>query len=234
MKAIAIDTSIGKITVGAQNEDKIISETINIGMKQSETLLPSLAKIMEEVSLKSEDVDYLSIAKGPGSFTGLRLGYACIKAFQIKKDIPLYAFSTLDVYAWAYRNIPLPLVSCIDAHKERFYLKAFDEKNNEVISEGDYEEKEFYGLIKNAFGNKKILIAGPDSKTLKEKLLENDEAKSFNEEDLIPLDFTGNPSDALLSLLEEAVKNKKEPTNDYDGPEYLRASDAESLLTSKA
>ena len=228
MKAIVLDTAITQITVGAENDGKRISQIINIGMKQSETLLPSLSKVMEECGLIPEETEYLCISRGPGSFTGLRLGYACIKAFQIKKNLPLYAFSTLDVYAEAYKNLPYPLVSCIDAHKERFYLKAF-ENGKEVIPEGDYEDQDYSRLLKEAFSEKNLYLAGPDGNALKEKLIEN----GFSEEKIIVLPFMVNPSDALLSLLEKAIKEGKSPENDYDGPEYLRASDAEALNNSK-
>ncbi|MCR5402018.1 MAG: tRNA (adenosine(37)-N6)-threonylcarbamoyltransferase complex dimerization subunit type 1 TsaB [Treponema sp.] len=228
MKAIVLDTAITQITVGAENDGKRVSQIINIGMKQSETLLPSLSKVMEESGLTPEESEYLCISRGPGSFTGLRLGYACIKAFQIKKDLPLYAFSTLDVYAEPYKNLPFPLVSCIDAHKERFYLKAF-ENGKEIIPEGDYDEKEYSKLLREAFAGKNLYLAGPDGTALKEKLIEN----GFEKENIIILPFMLNPADALLSLLEKALKEGKSPENDYDGPEYLRASDAEALNNSK-
>ena len=228
MKAIALDTAVTQIALGAENEGKRVSQIINIGMKQSETLLPALSKIMEEVSLLPEDTEYLCISRGPGSFTGLRLGYACIKAFQIKKQIPLYAFSTLDVYAEPYISLNLPVVSCIDAHKERFYLKAF-ENGKCTVKEGDYEENEYSSLLREVVGENAFYIAGPDGEALKQKLISN----GFSEEKIIVLPFMANPASSLFSLLEKAIEEGTDPVNDYDGPEYLRASDAEALSADK-
>ena len=171
MKALAIDCAVTRLIVAAKNDENMCAAVYDIGMKQSETLLPALSKIIEEVSLLPEDTEYLCISRGPGSFTGLRLGYACIKAFQIKKQIPLYAFSTLDVYAEPYISLNLPVVSCIDAHKERFYLKAF-ENGKCTVKEGDYEENEYSSLLREAVGEKNFYIAGPDGEALKQKQAE--------------------------------------------------------------
>ena len=78
MKALAIDTSLTRITVCAKNDDKTAYLTLDIGMKQSEKLLPAIDYILSQVELKVSELDYTAICKGPGSFTGLRLGFSAL------------------------------------------------------------------------------------------------------------------------------------------------------------
>ena len=89
MKGLALDSSITKLTVAAKNDNHIVTASFDIGMKQSETLLPAITYVMEKAGIETSDLDYMAICKGPGSFTGLRLGFAAVKALECstKKNI---------------------------------------------------------------------------------------------------------------------------------------------------
>ena len=138
MKALAIDTAISKISITARNGDKTVSETYDIGMRQSEVLLPAIISVMEKCALEVKELDFLSISQGPGSFTGLRIGYASMKAIEFAADKPLFAYSVLDVYAEPFLDLPFIIISAMDAHMEKFYLKAFD-NGKCIVEEGDYK-----------------------------------------------------------------------------------------------
>ena len=90
MKALAIDTAISKISIACKNEDKNGTEIFDIGMKQSESLLPAVIDAMKKAEVEVKDLDCLAICQGPGSFTGLRLGFACIKALEMVSEKKLF------------------------------------------------------------------------------------------------------------------------------------------------
>ena len=221
MKALAIDTAVTKITVASRNEDKTVTEIFDIGMKQSETLLPSVIDVMEKNKLEVKDLDCLAVCAGPGSFTGLRLGFACIKALEMSAEKPLFAFSTLDVYAEPFVSLPFTILSVIDAHKERFYFKAFSD-GKEVIPEGDYDIEKIISLLADVKSEKEYLVCGPDSEKFRTIMKEAGVTKKMH-----AMTFTYSPADSLFKLAEKDLLNGKTGLADYDGPVYLRSSDAE-------
>lgn len=237
MKALAIDTSISKITISAKNEEKTATEILDIGMKQSESLLPAVSDVMDKVYLQTSDLDFLSVSEGPGSFTGLRLGYACIKALEMVSEKPLFAYSTLDVYAEPFMNLPFVVLSGIDAHKGKFYFKAFED-GKEVFPEGDYTIEKISGFIKSHRTEKDFISIGPVSETLKKLICENESTKEIfrpeknpeNAKKIYSVPFSYNAADSLFTLAEKDFISGKKGIEDYSGPVYLRLSEAEENL----
>ena len=105
MKALALDTAISCITISAKNDEYLASLTLDIGMRQSEKLLPAIDYVLKQADLAAADLDYTVLTEGPGSFTGLRLGFAALKAIELfGNDIPLYGINSLDAYAWPFMD----------------------------------------------------------------------------------------------------------------------------------
>lgn len=225
MKALAIDTAIAKISIAARNGDKTVSETYDIGMRQSEILLPAIISVMEKCALEVKELDFLSISQGPGSFTGLRIGYASMKAIEFAADKPLFAYSVLDVYAEPFLDLPFIIISAMDAHMEKFYLKAFD-NGKCIIEEGDYSIDNIMRLLEDHGAAKDFLVVGPDSEKLK-SLLESDAKNTVR-----AVSLSCGTSDILLNLAEKDFLKGKSGIKDYDGPVYIRKSEAEENLAS--
>lgn len=219
MKALAVDLAVSKLTVAAKNDDYTVTAVYDIGMKQSETLVPAIDYVLTKAGLEKNELDYLAITSGPGSFTGLRLAFAALKAIEMAFNIPLYGISSLDCYAEHYRKLPFTVVSCIDAKKDKFYAKAYEE-DNLLFDEGDYEIPEIVEKLSAA--RKDILICGSDADVLKEQIEDKICGKN-----IFTVDFSVNAADQLFKIAEQMHKDGKDPLNDYDGPVYLRASEAE-------
>lgn len=217
MKAIAIDTSISKITISVKNEEKIASTILNIGMKQSESLVPAMDHMMKTAGLLPEELECAVISKGPGSFTGLRLGFAAVKALESAFKIPVYGVDSLLPYAKAFEASQNPVLSVIDAKKEKFYAALFT-NGKALVESGDYTKEEIFEFIKEYDS---LVITGPDA------LLFQD---IINKVGLKTKTFAIHSSlDISESLFEIAQKMKDEgvsPLKPFEGPEYLRDSDA--------
>ena len=82
MKALSIDCAVSRLMISAKNDDKIFTSIYDIGMKQSESIVPAIDYALEEVLLSPSELDYTAITLGPGSFTGLRLGISAAKAIE--------------------------------------------------------------------------------------------------------------------------------------------------------
>lgn len=221
MKALAIDGAISRLTIAAKNDDKICTTVFDIGMRQSEILVPSIESVLEKVNLSSSELDYITITIGPGSFTGLRLAISAAKAIELAYNIPIYPVSSLKIYSYDFENFEYPVLSCIDAKKERFYANLFN-KDKYILEDGDYEISKLIDSVKKI---KKLIICGPDCELLKNIIQEKNKKISI---------FTPkiqiNTCDSLFKISEKNIADKIPPLKDFDGPVYLRASEAEIKL----
>jgi len=220
MKAIAIDCAVSKITLSAKNDDYIVSLVLDIGMKQSEALVPAIDYVLNRAELKASELDYAAITIGPGSFTGLRLGLSAVKAIELAYKIPVYGISSLKAYGYAFEDFNLPVVSAIDARKERFYANISDNKT-EVLGDGDHLITTIADTIA-AKAYKEVLLAGPDSEVLKAALSEKLPDVKFFMTKVQPIAV-----ESLYKIAEDNIANNIPPLEDYDGPLYLRESEAE-------
>ena len=224
MKALAIDCACSRLTVAAKNEDKTCTSIYDIGMRQSETLVPALDFVLEKCGLQKSELDYTTLTIGPGSFTGLRLGISALKAIECAFETPVYGISSLETYAFPYAGLGLPVLACIDANKDRFFAGLYTNGQN-TIPDGDYDIPFLAEKLKDT---PKVILAGfeKDSTKLKGLL-----STSVPHIELIQMPVTAVTTDSLFALTENKKTAGISPLQDYDGPVYLRASEAEIKLT---
>jgi len=225
MKALVVDSATNRLTVGAKNEDKVFISIYDIGMHQSQSLIPAIDNALKQVDLTAKDLDYTALCLGPGSFTGLRIAISALKAIELTNNVPLYGISTLDVYAQPYLGFDVPVLSCLDAKKDKYYAALF-ENGSKTLEDGDYETSELVAAIKKFT---KVFIAGTDAKLLKDILSQEADLKGTS---LFVSQVLPPPAESLFTIAEEQIKKGATPLQDYDGPVYLRASEAEVKLTS--
>ena len=166
MNILALDCAVTRISLAVKTESKFISSTYDIGMRQSEILVPSIDELLKKADLTAKDLNATALTIGPGSFTGLRLGISALKAIELAYGVPVYGISSLEVYAYSYKNLELPLISCIDANKDKFYCCITDGEKT-LLEDGDWEVEK---ITETAASLDKALICGPDAAKLAEKL----------------------------------------------------------------
>lgn len=218
MKALSIDGAISRLTVSAKNDDKVFTSIYDIGMRQSESIVPAIDYVLSKVELKPSDLDYIVIAEGPGSFTGLRLAISSAKAIELAYNVPVYGISTLEMYSYSYTDFDCPILSVIDANKNKFYASLIN-KNKILMKDGDWDTED---IIKNVKKIKKLIICGPDRNKMAE-LIQNKNKKIC----IYTPKINQVTTDALFSIAENKITAKIPPMKDFDGPVYLRASEAE-------
>lgn len=223
MKALSIDGAISRMTISAKNDDKIFTSIYDIGMKQSESLVPAIEYVLSKVELESKDLDYTCLAIGPGSFTGLRLAISALKAIELAFDVPVYGISSLQMYSHNFENFNLPVLSAIDANKDKFYANLSDSKKT-ILKDGDWDIKKIISSVKKI---KELIICGPDCQKLCDIIKkENKKIKIY-----YPKNNTVT-TEALFEISEKNIAANIPPLKDFDGPVYLRASEAEIKLNS--
>ncbi len=136
----------------------------------SERLATLLEQLLLRVQLKLNDLSALAISAGPGSFTGLRIGYSLIKGLGHSLKIPIVEVPTLDIWSYQEGEQEIPVFSIIDAHRNEIYYGSYFWKNGKI------EKKDKYHLI--AIRDlKKILkqctlLVGGDLIRIKDKIIE--------------------------------------------------------------
>ena len=97
MKILALDSSGLVASVAVMEDDTLIAEyTMNYKKTHSQTLLPMLDEIKNNIQLDLNSIDAIAVAAGPGSFTGLRIGSATAKGLGLALDKPLIAVPTVE------------------------------------------------------------------------------------------------------------------------------------------
>lgn len=225
MKALAVDTSSQCISLAVKNGSIYASLALESGRKQSEKLLPAVQAVFFQAGLKPEELDFTVLCKGPGSFTGLRLGFAVVKALQLTCSCPVYGIPTLTAYAHPFYQWPGAVVSVIDAKKNRFYASVF-RGGTETAGPADITAEELAACIDP---EEKILAVGPDAEFFAETL----SAVRPQQDIRCFARIKTDAAQQLLLLGEQAFSAGEPALKEYEGPFYLRKSEAEEKSESE-
>jgi tRNA threonylcarbamoyladenosine biosynthesis protein TsaB len=126
MMTLALDTSTRTASVALLREDKLAAEYfLNTGLNHSETVLNMIEDLLKRTGVDVEEIDHFSLAIGPGSFTGLRIGAGIIKGMAFSTGKPVTGVSTLEVLAMNAAGMPYPVCPMLDARKKEVYTALY-------------------------------------------------------------------------------------------------------------
>ena len=127
MKFLCIDTSGEHLTVLIYSGGKVF-EHFEEECKQthSKKLMSAVEDILEKAALKLTDLDFLAVVTGPGSFTGIRIGIATIKALAFAANLKVVAVTAFDIMA--YNVEKESALAIIDAGRDNFYICGYENK----------------------------------------------------------------------------------------------------------
>ena len=127
MKILAIDTTSNICSTALLEDDKKIDEnTINNGLTHSENLMPLIAELLKRNKLNLSQINLITVCVGPGSFTGIRIGIASVKAMAEVYKIPVAEVTSLESLAKSVTKNET-IVALIDARNNQVYSGIFDE-----------------------------------------------------------------------------------------------------------
>ncbi len=123
-RVLAVDTSSLNMTVALWKNGKLLSEKTLVGAKHSHLLAHVLEGLFKKVKVRPEDLTRAAFGFGPGSYTGLRIGLASLKAFLLSQPrLRALGFSSLDLVA---SGIEKPLLGVVvDARREKIYCNFY-------------------------------------------------------------------------------------------------------------
>ena len=231
MKIICIDSSGLTASVALVEDDNLIAE-YNVQYKKthSQTLLPMLDELKKMVNLDLSTVDGIAIAKGPGSFTGLRIGSATAKGLAYSLDIPIIEIGTLEGLSYNLYGSSSLIVPMMDARRSQVYtaIYKFDEdtlKMVPILDECAIGVSELIDKVNEEVEkvNKSVIFLGDGVSVYENELKENVKGKfSFAPAHMNRQRAASFAYPAIGKLKENDVVSA------FDhAPEYLRLSQAE-------
>ena len=105
----------------------------NSGLTHSRTLLPLIKDMLKNSELELSDIGLIAVARGPGSFTGIRIGVAAAKGLSWASDIPAVGVSTLEAMAFQLAFTDGIICSVMDARRSEVYNALFEMRGGEPV-----------------------------------------------------------------------------------------------------
>lgn len=126
MIILAIDTASRSCSVAVVNDDDILSEITDVsGQTHSRHLMTMVDKAIGMSVEHFDKIDAFAVTRGPGSFTGLRIGIATAKGLAEAAGRPLLGVSSLEALAWQVFQANVALVPMLDARRREVYAGRF-------------------------------------------------------------------------------------------------------------
>lgn len=214
---LAIETATRVCSVALFQNDRVVALRESTEENAHSRILHQLIdELLKECSININDIKAVAVSKGPGSYTGLRIGVSAAKGMCYAKDIPLISVNTLESMAYGIKNtVPAEensiIIPMIDARRMEVYTAIFDhelkqikETAAEIIQPNTFKQ---YGE------SKKLYLGGDGAAKCKDVLTGSNI--------IILEDFNASASHMLLPAM-EAYRNNTFENTAYFEPFYLK------------
>jgi tRNA threonylcarbamoyladenosine biosynthesis protein TsaB len=122
----AIDTATSYASLALHDGFQVrVEQTWESPRRHTVELLPRLMAALEQLDLGTEHLTGVAVTRGPGSFTGLRVGMAVAKGLALARGLPLVGVPTLDVVAAAQGRDRRPLCAVLQAGRRRICVATY-------------------------------------------------------------------------------------------------------------
>ncbi len=170
-RILNLETATTNCSVSVSEGDRILSlkENNAINYSHSEQLHVFIKEVVEEASLSFADLDAIAVSKGPGSYTGLRIGVSAAKGLCFSLDLPLISVPTLESMATQIKpktgEVVIPV---LDARRMEVYSAVFDDQLKEIReTRAEVVHEESFGEFVSA---NKVYVVGSGAQKCSEVL----------------------------------------------------------------
>ena len=137
MRILGIDTS-GKVAAAALYDSEsrclLAQQMVYTKRTHSQVILPLAERLLADTGLNWQDVDGFAAAKGPGSYTGLRIGIAAVKAMSYALQIPCVGISTLEGLAWQNLSWQGVICAVMTARQSLVYAGLYQSDGTQITA----------------------------------------------------------------------------------------------------
>ncbi|MBR5734667.1 MAG: tRNA (adenosine(37)-N6)-threonylcarbamoyltransferase complex dimerization subunit type 1 TsaB [Desulfovibrionaceae bacterium] len=168
MTVLAIETTGPRASAAIYRDGAAVYTMNDSNFSHLQECVPMIKALMEDEGVRPEDIDAIAVSKGPGSFTGIRIGMATAKGLAQVWDKPIVEVPTLESFAWAEMPYTGSTLICpvFDARRSQVYAAAFRRTGamsewhsavlegrgsvQTVVPEGAYALEEYLELLQDA------------------------------------------------------------------------------------
>lgn len=228
MKMLVLESSGLVASVALMEEDKMVCEfTMNHKKTHSQTLLPMVDEMIKITGYNMKELDAIAISKGPGSFTGLRIGSATAKGLSQALNIPVVAVSSLEGLAANLYGTEDVICPMMDARRSQVYTGIFKYEGERLAAKLEDSAIAVAELIDILNKNGDSVIFLGDGVPVYEKMLKEGLTVPYR---FAPAHMNRQRAGAVGALAVQYYKEGKVETSRDHKPEYLRKSQAEREL----
>ena len=131
---LAIDTSTDTASLALVQDSQVLAElTWCCGQNHTTTLLPQLVHLLNQTKSSLQSLNGVIVAKGPGSFNGLRVGISTAKGLAFSLRTPIVGVSTLGVAAYQHAETGLPVCPIFNAGRGEIATAMYQKKYNKWL-----------------------------------------------------------------------------------------------------
>lgn len=171
MKILYLETSSKNCSVAISDNENLlcVAEEVSENYKQSESLHTFVEWALEGAEISLKDIEAVCLGKGPGSYTGLRIGAASAKGFCYGLKIPLIAVNSMEsmIEPFLGQNYDY-IITLVDARRMEVYTAVYDGTTGKELSQTEakiLDETSF-----EEFKDKKVIFVGDGAKKAKDIL----------------------------------------------------------------
>ena len=136
MRILSVDTSSERGSVAiVENGESVAEIRLASSVRHAERLFRSIEFLFQYLDFSLPDVDLFVVARGPGSFTGLRVGLAAMEGFITVYGKPCAGVSTLEALAWKTQIQNQTIATLIDARRGEVYGALYRREGKELVEE---------------------------------------------------------------------------------------------------
>ncbi len=189
---IETTTTNCSVSLSSEGETLVLKEDYNNNYSHAERLHNYIDDVVKKAKITLKDLNAISVSKGPGSYTGLRIGVSAVKGLCFALDKPLISIATLEALAHQVNIEDGVIVAMLDARRMEVYSAIFDSNYKQVReteaqilnieSFGEYLEQGKVYFIGNGVSKTKELISHSNAVFIENKLPSANElsALAFN------------------------------------------------------
>jgi len=233
---LAIDTATEKLSIALSagqvdgRQDIWLFEA-DAGLRHSELAMETVDMLFKKAALKPEELSGIVCMGGPGSFTGLRIGFSLAKGLALALGCPFAAIPTLDCMARPFSSLKGLVMPVLDAKKSSFFCALYRD-GAKIYADMDAGPEAIADAIVKAAseGKAQVLLFGPGAELLHEKLSRLPQGPLANIDITVGKDLRWGNAQTLLEIARETDIFANNITDFSAGPEYIRKSDAEINL----
>ncbi|MBI3324734.1 MAG: tRNA (adenosine(37)-N6)-threonylcarbamoyltransferase complex dimerization subunit type 1 TsaB [Candidatus Omnitrophica bacterium] len=174
MSLLAIETSSEQLGVAVVDQTRVLASYELLAERPHATELPqAVQRVLGTAGLALDGLEGIAIDIGPGSFTGLRIGLAFVKALVFRTGTPLIGVPSLDVLAANVSLAAQRICPLVDARQRKIYTARYQALNGDLKKLSDYHLWTLDEFLATLADQEPVVLLGDGIATYRERLVQH-------------------------------------------------------------